>query len=75
MSSSGQCFDIGCTVRQAIHRFGANEEPVAGSIMRLAPIPLYYLPNPAAALTRSQVHLELEIGAAKGVGKQEEVEQ
>ena len=77
MSSTGRCFDIGNTVRQAIHRFEANGEPVAGSIdpntagngsiMRLAPIPLYYLPDPATALSRSRDSSETTHGAAAAV--------
>jgi ADP-ribosyl-[dinitrogen reductase] hydrolase len=77
MSSTGECFDIGNTVRQAIHSFEATGEPVAGStdpnaagngsIMQLAPIPLYYLPDPAAALTRSRDSSETTHGAAAAV--------
>jgi ADP-ribosyl-[dinitrogen reductase] hydrolase len=52
MSSNGECFDIGGTVRMALDRFLETWEPYSGptdenaagngSIMRLAPIPLYY---------------------------------
>jgi len=55
MSSTGRCFDIGNTVRYALERFHATRKPFSGStspgsagngsLMRLAPIPLYYFPK------------------------------
>src|SRR5512136_1692428 len=52
LSSTGSCFDIGGTVRSALARFGHTREPYPGStdphtagngsIMRLAPVVLYY---------------------------------
>jgi ADP-ribosyl-[dinitrogen reductase] hydrolase len=57
MSSMGVCFDIGNATRQALERFEKTGEPYSGSrdpkragngsIMRLAPVPLFY----ARALT------------------------
>lgn len=54
-SATGQCFDIGTTVRQALMRFEETGEPFAGSIdpktagngsiMRLAPVILFYYPD------------------------------
>ena len=54
MSSNGRCFDIGGTVSAALHRFEQTGEPFAGStdprsagngsIMRLAPVPLFLQP-------------------------------
>lgn len=54
-SSTGECFDIGNTVRQALHRYKATGEVWSGSthprsagngcLMRLAPVPLFYFPN------------------------------
>jgi ADP-ribosylglycohydrolase len=51
-SSTRRCFDIGNTVRAALHRFEQTGEPWCGSIdpdtagngsiMRLAPVPLFY---------------------------------
>ena len=59
-SSTGHCFDIGNTVREALHRFEQTGEPFSGStaahtagngsLMRLAPIPLFYAHNPAQAV-------------------------
>ncbi len=52
MSSNGKCFDIGNTVRSALTKFKETGEPFSGatdkyssgngSIMRLAPIPIFY---------------------------------
>lgn len=54
LSSTGDCFDIGITVRQALGRFQATGEPFAGSVdpqtagngslMRLAPVVMYFHP-------------------------------
>lgn len=59
-SSTGRCFDIGITTRQALGRFQQNNEPMAGdtnefsagngSIMRLAPVPLFYYPDEEAVV-------------------------
>lgn len=55
LSSNGTCFDIGNTVRAALHAYLRTGEPYAGStdphtagngsLMRLAPVPMYYAPN------------------------------
>lgn len=60
MSSTGHCFDIGNTVAGALRKFEADGNPFAGStdpysagngsIMRLAPVPMFYLHNPAQAI-------------------------
>lgn len=54
-SATGSCFDIGNTVREALHRFRQSGEPFSGStdphragngcIMRLGPVALYYYPH------------------------------
>jgi ADP-ribosylglycohydrolase len=60
-SSTGRCFDIGSTVLQALadfsdhgdpERSGASERQSAGngSLMRLAPVPLFYAHDPARAI-------------------------
>ena len=59
LSSTGTCFDIGGTVRQALERFKRNGEPYAGSndpysagngsIMRLAPVPMFFFSDIDAA--------------------------
>jgi len=52
MSSTGECFDIGGTVAQALRRYQDSGEPFSGStnpfsagngsIMRLAPVPMFF---------------------------------
>jgi ADP-ribosyl-[dinitrogen reductase] hydrolase len=52
MSSTGKCFDIGNTVAEALNNFIATGEPYSGptrehsagngSIMRLAPVPMFF---------------------------------
>ncbi len=63
LSSTGRCFDIGNTTSAALHRFEQTGEPYSGSteptsggngsIMRLAPVPLFYAQNPEQAIKRS----------------------
>jgi ADP-ribosylglycohydrolase len=77
MSSTGRCFDIGNTVRQALHKYQQTGNPLAGSthpysagngsIMRLAPVPLYYHRNPAAAITRAGESSRTTHGAAAAI--------
>jgi ADP-ribosylglycohydrolase len=60
LSSTGQCFDIGNTTRTALERFewsgepfgGSTEERSAGngSLMRLAPVPLFFRSDPRLAI-------------------------
>ena len=60
MSSTGECFDVGNTTLKALNKFRATGEPYTGmtedssagngSIMRLAPIPMYYYQKPEEAL-------------------------
>ncbi len=55
MSSTGRCFDIGNTVAAALARYQRTSDPMAGStdpysagngsIMRLAPVPMFYFPD------------------------------
>ncbi|AMN81027.1 ADP-ribosylglycohydrolase family protein [Pseudomonas azotoformans] len=55
LSSTGECFDIGMTVRSALTAYEAHGDPFAGptdpfsagngSLMRLAPIVLFYFPD------------------------------
>ncbi len=64
-SVKGYCFDIGGTVSDALYRFeqDKHKDPYAGStspmsagngsLMRLAPVPLYYAKTPQAAIERS----------------------
>lgn len=63
MSSNGRCFDIGNTVSAALHRFQNDGNPAAGStspysagngsIMRLAPVPMFFGNDPEQAVSFS----------------------
>ncbi len=63
LSSTGKCFDIGNTVKNALIKFEHTKNPCSGStegfsagngsIMRLAPVPLFYANNPALAIEKS----------------------
>ncbi len=63
LSSTGQCFDIGNATRAALLRFESSGDPYSGStdpysagngsIMRLAPVPMYYLDNHADVIQYS----------------------
>jgi ADP-ribosylglycohydrolase len=62
-SCKGRCFDIGITTRGALLRFERNPQPYCGStdpdsagngsIMRLAPVPLFFARRPADAIELS----------------------
>ena len=55
LSSTGTCFDVGTTVRSALKRYKRSGDPYSGStdpqsagngsVMRLAPVPIYFFPN------------------------------
>jgi ADP-ribosyl-[dinitrogen reductase] hydrolase len=59
-SVTGVCFDIGLTINQALQRFRRTRDPFAGdpspekagngSLMRLAPVVLYYWPDSPKAV-------------------------
>jgi ADP-ribosyl-[dinitrogen reductase] hydrolase len=63
MSSTGRCFDIGITTAEALSTFERTGNPFAGStdahkagngsLMRLAPLTMFYANNPAEAIERS----------------------
>jgi ADP-ribosyl-[dinitrogen reductase] hydrolase len=63
LSSNGSCFDIGNTISDALRRYIQTGDPIAGSknprsagngsIMRLAPVPMFYYPDVAAAIRYS----------------------
>lgn len=60
LSSNGSCFDIGKTVSAALEKYRVTGNPYAGSshprsagngsIMRLAPVPMFYFPDEEAAV-------------------------
>jgi len=63
LSSTGACFDIGNTTRTALSAFLRTGNPFSGptdsrsagngSLMRLAPVPMFYAGNPREAIERS----------------------
>ncbi|MFB2896018.1 ADP-ribosylglycohydrolase family protein [Aerosakkonemataceae cyanobacterium BLCC-F50] len=77
LSSTGECFDIGNTVQQALRRFEDTGEPFCGStdprsagngsIMRLAPVPLFYAANFEDAIAKSKDSSRTTHGAATAV--------
>ncbi|MCC3457314.1 MAG: ADP-ribosylglycohydrolase family protein [Microcoleus sp. PH2017_29_MFU_D_A] len=74
LSSTGKCFDIGNTVQQALWHFQDTKKPYCGStdswaagngsIMRLAPIPLFYAKNPLEVIDKSGESSRTTHGAA-----------
>lgn len=77
LSSTGTCFDIGGTVSSALVRFEASGEPFSGStdprsagngsIMRLAPVPLFYAQDPEQAILMSAESSRTTHGAQTAV--------
>ncbi len=77
LSSTGVCFGIGNTTTEAILRFEEFREPYAGStnpnkagngsIMRLAPVPLFFAQHPQEAIERSAESSRTTHGAATAV--------
>ncbi len=76
-SSNGACFDVGGTVRAALARFERHSEPWAGStdphsagngsIMRLAPVPLFFARTPGIAIARSADSSRTTHGAMEAI--------
>jgi ADP-ribosylglycohydrolase len=62
LSSNGRCFDIGITTCNSLNRFERSREPYpgptsphtagSGSLMRLAPVPMFYALHPQLALEK-----------------------
>ena len=77
LSSTGTCFDIGITIRGALSRFMKDGEPFAGatapntagngSLMRLAPVPMFYAANLGEAVERSAESSLTTHGAVEAV--------
>ncbi|MGF1655563.1 MAG: ADP-ribosylglycohydrolase family protein [Verrucomicrobiales bacterium] len=63
LSSTGSCFDIGNTVQSSLRKYQETGNPFSGStaamsagngsLMRLAPIPLFYFSKPEEAIYRA----------------------
>lgn len=64
LSSTGFCFDIGNTIKSALMRFEKSGDPYSGSddprtagngsIMRLAPVPMFYATDAQMAIEKSK---------------------
>ena len=77
LSSTGSCFDIGNTTWDALSRFEETGEPYPGStdswsagngsLMRLAPVPMYFAGDAAEAIERSAYSSRTTHGAAEAV--------
>ena len=77
MSSTSECFDIGNTTREALDRFERTGEPYCGSIdpwsagngsiMRLAPVPLFFAQDPRLAIRMAAESSRTTHGAAEAV--------
>ncbi len=77
LSSNGRCFDIGGTTSAALRKFEKTGEPYSGSthprsagngsIMRLAPVPLFFTANALKAIEMSGNSSRTTHGAATAV--------
>ena len=77
MSSNGYCFDIGNTVREALQRFIETGEAYAGStapfsagngsLMRLAPVPMYFAQHEEDAIALCANSSRTTHGASEAV--------
>ena len=77
LSATGSCFDIGNTTASALLRFSRDGEPFAGSsdsysagngsLMRLAPVPMYFADDAAEAISRSADSSRTTHGAEEAV--------
>jgi ADP-ribosylglycohydrolase len=77
LSSTGSCFDIGNTVRAALTTFERTHDPYPGptdplsagngSLMRLAPVPLWYARHAREAIERSGESSRTTHGAVTAV--------
>jgi ADP-ribosyl-[dinitrogen reductase] hydrolase len=77
LSSNGRAFDIGRTVQAALASFAKTGEPYSGSsepssagngsLMRLAPVPLFYVQRSSEAIERSGESSRTTHGAATAI--------
>jgi len=77
LSSTGMCFDIGNTTRSALLRFEETGDPYAGSsdsgtagngsLMRLAPVPMFYAGDIVEAIEQSVASSKTTHGAVQAV--------
>jgi len=77
LSSTGRCFDIGRTVLEALGKFEITHDPISGptransagngSLMRLAPVPMFYAPDIDMAIYYSAESSKTTHGAVECV--------
>lgn len=77
LSSNGTCFDVGNTVQQALSKFEKTGDPYAGStsptsagngsLMRLAPVPMYFAEDAEAVDEHAALMSQTTHGAAEAV--------
>jgi ADP-ribosyl-[dinitrogen reductase] hydrolase len=77
LSSTGVAFDVGNTTRGALEQFLRTHEPYAGptdpqsagngSLMRLAPVPLFFCGDPLQAIEKSGLSSRITHGAIEAV--------
>ncbi len=77
MSSTDRCFDIGGTVRTALTKFKHTGDPFSGptdpqsagngSLMRLAPVPMFYAADAGKAISRAADSSRTTHGTAEAV--------
>ena len=77
LSSTGRCFDIGNTTFDALETFRGTGNPFAGSqdpraagngsLMRLAPVPMFFAANPREAIDRAADSSRTTHGAVEAV--------
>ena len=77
LSSNGICFDIGNTVRDALMTFRDTREPYCGStdpksagngsLMRVAPVPLFFARTPVEAIDKSAESSRTTHGAVAAI--------
>lgn len=73
LSSTGACFDIGSTTRESLEQFSRTGEPFAGPtttgtagngcLMRLAPVPMFYVRDPQEACEKGGLSARTTHGA------------
>ena len=77
LSCTGECFDIGNTVRAALERFQITQQPYAGStdamsagngsLMRLAPVVMFAYPDVAAVIELAALSSRTTHGAPEAL--------
>ncbi len=77
LSSTGDCFDIGNTIASALRSFSRDGDPYAGpsesfsagngSLMRLAPVPMYFAGDAAEAIAMSANSSRTTHGAKEAI--------